>query len=359
MQRNHLVFLVVLTSLIPQCLLANAGTALMYLPFIQLVIGNVLLGVIEGIIITAVCKTKWIRTLLIMIAGNYASWFIGNGMIYLFQNKFIDVAFNLNGVFALWIFSMILLYVLTVVVELPFFRWSFRKPDRSWPRALKLSLIVNLCTYALMMFVYLSVSKYSFFTDIKMDRSLLNGKTEYELFYTHRGAIYKGVLAPDFVAEKVYDIPDSITSYGFILQTDAVTNEVDLVLQQYISYRAFGILWAQKCFLAHDDPAYHTRDYPYGGINGEDSDFRDPSNRDWKALGYWNGHNGLTIWREDTIQHYGFEVPWMDWHVGKIDILNDAELVLVINGRIILFNKDTRKVALITRGEKFFIRKIR
>jgi hypothetical protein len=352
MRKINILILLLLFTLLPQTLLANAGTALMWVPIMQLIFGNILIGIVEGIIISVIFRTKWIRSILIMIAGNYVSWLIGNGLIYVFQNTLIDSLFKLDNVFALWILSLIILYLLTVLIELPFFRWAFTKNDRLWSRSWKLSLIINAVTYTIMIFIYLSASKYSFFADLKIDQSILNNKIKFELFYTFKGDIYKGLIKQDIYGDKIYQIPNTIKYPYLKLKEDSINQSIDLYLVNYYG----DTLLFQKSFVESDNKIY----YPsiFEKYNWTKADFRDTTNRDWKAsAGGW-AIEGITFRDNDTtIQNYGFEVPWMFWGIGNVSILNDSEVICIINDRIIILNKDTKKVAFVTKGNDYMIRK--
>jgi hypothetical protein len=258
----------------------------------------------------------------------------------------------LDSVFALWILSLIILYLLTVWIELPFFRWAFTKNDRLWPRSWKLSLIINAVTYTLMIFTYLSASKYSFFTDLKIDQSLLNNKTKFELFYTFKGDIYKGLIKQNISGDKIYQIPNTIKYPYLKLKEDSINKSIDLYLVNYYG----GTLLLQKSFVESDNKIY----YPsiYEKYNWTKADFRDTMHRDWKvSAGGW-AIEGITFRDSNkTKQNYGFEVPWMFWGIGDVSILNDSEVICIINDRIVILNKDTKKVAFITKGNDYMIRK--
>jgi hypothetical protein len=351
MRKTRILILLSLFTLIPQTLLANAGTALMWMPILQLILGNILIGIIEGIIISMLFKTKWFHTLLIMIAGNYVSWLIGNGLINVYQNVMIDSLFELENVFVLWILGLVILYFLTVLIELPFFRWAFLKNDRLWSRSWKLSLIINSITYTLMVIIYLSVSKYSFFTELEIDQSILNNKSKFEVFYTFKGNIYQGLLKQDFSGDKIYQIPDTIKYPYLKLEEDSINETIDLHLINYYG----DTLLIQKSFVEANNKIY------YPSISEKYSrttvDFRDTTKRDWKAsAGGW-AIDGITFHEKDnTQQNFGFEVPWMFWRIGNVSILNDSEVMFIINDRIVILNKNSKKVAFVSKGYNYMIR---
>ncbi len=353
MKNANKIILILTIILIPQTILANAGTALMWMPIFQLMFGNLLIGLIEGFAVSMIFKTKWLRSILIMIGGNYVSWLIGNGLILVFQEFIIDSVFQLKGVFIAWIASLFILYILTVIIELPFYNWIFCKGDKSWKRSWRLSLILNVITYTAMILIYLNVSKYNFFSDLKINQSLLDKDYRFELYLKQGRNIYKGKISNDFKQELVYKIPENYEYLHPLLIEDSKDSTIDLYLVNY-----------NKDTLLLEDSFIETKEkvfYPslYEKYNWVKSDFRDTTNRDWKAsTGGW-AIEGLTIRDENEVkENYAFEVPWMFWGIGQVSIINQNELICEIYGRIIMMNKDTKEIAYITKADNYIIRKI-
>jgi hypothetical protein len=353
MKKINKITLILTIIFIPQTILANAGTALMWMPIFQLMFGNLLIGLIEGFAVSMIFKTKWLRSILIMIGGNYVSWLIGNGLILVFQEFLIDSVFQLKGVFIAWIASLIILYFLTVIIELPFYNWIFSKGDRSWKRSWRLSLILNVITYTAMILIYLNVSKFNFFTDLKINQSLLDKDYRFELYLKQGRNIYKGKISNDFKQELVYKIPENYEYLRPLLIENSKDSTIDLYLVNYNN----DTLLLKDSFIEAKEKVF----YPslYEKYNWMKSDFRDTTNRDWKAsTGGW-AIEGLTIRDENEVkENYAFEVPWMFWGIGQVSIINQNELICEFYGRLIMMNKDTKEIAYITKADNYMIRKI-
>ncbi len=337
--------------LIPQMILANAGTALMWMPLYQLLFGNILIGLVEGSAVSIIFKTKWHRSVLMMIAGNYVSWILGNGLIRMFQESFIEAIFQIKGVFAAWIISLIILYVLTVAIEMPFFNWIFKKADRKWNHSLKLSVILNAGTYLAMILIYLSASKYSFFTDLSINQSLLDKKYNIELILKKNEVVFKGRISNDFKGELIYRIPVNKNNLEFELNLDSINKTVDLFLANDMGDSSL----LKKSFIDFDEKI----NYPclFEEYSWVISDFRDTLNRNWNAnAGGW-AIQGLTISNNnEEHDNYAFEVPWMFWGIADVSIINESELICKIEGRLILINKDTKEIAYITKADDYILR---
>src|SRR5690606_8404289 len=66
------------TSLSPILLLANAGTALMWVGFLHLTIGNVFIALLEGALLHRFAKVAFGRAFLWMLGANFFSTLIGS-----------------------------------------------------------------------------------------------------------------------------------------------------------------------------------------------------------------------------------------------------------------------------------------
>jgi len=346
------IILLLSLILIPQTIFANAGTALMWIPYLQLVFGNLIIGIVEGLIIILIYKTNWLRSISKMISANYGSWIIGHSLVFLIQNFLLDSILILKYVLTFWIISLFFLYVLTALIEYPFINWiiigNFSWRSKYW----KISFIMNFITYTAMIFLYLSVSKFNFFTDLKVDQTLLDNITDIELLYINENNIYTGSLSNEFNSNKAFNIPTEIEYPHFYLIEDTSVNSIDLYLA---NYHGDTLLFLKSFINNRNKYMYPKLSEKYSWII---ADFRNVNSRNWMAsAGGW-AIDGLTIRYEDkTLQNYAFEVPWMFWDIGSVSILSDTELICIINDRIIMINKDLKKVAFITRGYDYIVKK--
>ncbi len=352
MKQIHKISLIGVSALIPRAVLANAGTVLMWMPLFQLMFGNVLIGLIEGLVVSLIFKAKWYRSVLIMIGGNYASWLIGNGIILLFQEYLIDSVFQLKGVYSAWIFSLIILYFLTIIIELPFFNWIFKARNRDWKRSLKLSLIVNIFTYTAMILIYLSVSKYSFFTDLKVNQLLLEKDYHAELYLMRGKEIFKGKVSGNFNGELIYQIPDKYEFSNLKLIRNHNNGTIGLAL---INYKGDTIVVEDSLIDRNDLVSYPQLNSRYSNLI---ADFRDTTDRNWKVSAIGWAIDGLTVYsEEEKEENYAFEVPWMFWAIGHVSVINNNELICQIHGRLVLVNRETKEIAFITNADSYVIRK--
>lgn len=142
--------------LIPSLALANAGTPLLWLSMLHLVLGNAVIGIIEGLIVSKLLKTTKLRSILVMIAANYISAAAGAGCLWLLdliQIEGLKFFFFNHLKFSIGIILSALV-ILTVFIESPFCYFLDKERPRKWKIALRTSLVVQAVSYALISPLY-------------------------------------------------------------------------------------------------------------------------------------------------------------------------------------------------------------
>src|ERR1035441_6231561 len=125
MKKSALI-LVVMSGIcfFPQYAHADAGTPLMWATALHLFIGNALVGVGEGLLLSWIFSVRKRKSIPVMIVANYASawfgaWFISSTFV-----RSLPIDLN-NGRMWFWI-MVIATYCMTLVLEWPFIAWCFR-----------------------------------------------------------------------------------------------------------------------------------------------------------------------------------------------------------------------------------------
>jgi len=92
-------------------------------------------------------------------------------------------------------------------------------------------------------------------------------------------------------------------------------------------------------------------------FNGTKCDFRPDKHRSWEAkTGDW-AIDGLEIdFNENNKENFAYEVPWMMWYIRDVSVINDHELIASIEGRIILLDVKTKKIAFLLKATDFQIK---
>ncbi len=160
--RTLFVFLVLLS--LPRAVWANAGTPLMWAEGLHLLIGNALIGLLEGLLLAWLFRAHRVRAVASMIAGNYFSTWVGSMLLH--SERFNSLPIDLtNGWQWFWLL-VAAAYGITLVLELPFVALALLKTPRWLVHSLWGSLIVQSISYAALFGWYWMASGTSLFTDM-------------------------------------------------------------------------------------------------------------------------------------------------------------------------------------------------
>ncbi len=144
-------------------LLANVGTALSGLGCGHLLIGNLILGWLEGGVIALRHGSPRGRATWLMILANYFSAGVGALLLAYFDWQFDHPEgwrITVENTFAIHMLAIFVAYALTLVLEFPFVRSAAGVGVKLRP-AIKTNLIVQTATYALLVALYASFSQHS------------------------------------------------------------------------------------------------------------------------------------------------------------------------------------------------------
>ena len=160
--RSRLLLAVVVFMAVPQNAWANAGTPLMWAGMIHLVVGNAVIGVLEGLLLGWLFCMHRGKAIGAMIAANYASAWLGG----LFIRGAIVEALPMdltNGWFWFW-FMVVATYGLTLLLEWPFIAWGLQISANWLMRSIRASFLVQGASYVLLFGWYWMASGTSLYT---------------------------------------------------------------------------------------------------------------------------------------------------------------------------------------------------
>jgi hypothetical protein len=177
-------------TLSPGLVIADTGTPLALATVFQLLVGNFLLGLLEGAILAKVFKLRLRRCIGLMILANYFSAWVGWLIV-----RGLSLGWPPNLYHAVW-FSWILLFVtyaLTLLLEWPFVASCLRGAPHWFAKSLKGSVIIQTISYLLLVALFWPLSYtdlYTHFTFVPPERVAL--PTDVYVFYVSKtdGNVY-------------------------------------------------------------------------------------------------------------------------------------------------------------------------
>lgn len=331
-------------------LLANAGTAMMWMPLLHLSIGNVVIAAMEALLVWAVLRQSLSRCFWIMLVANYAS----AGLGLFLRGRFNDLVepffgepdiFNANARLATFAIAA---FVLTLFVEAPFTLWLARRAGRRVWWGVVALLLANAVSYAGLAALYSRASAQTLLVTLTPVRTgpHVAGDDDYEIWYldaqTHRvHAVGLDGVHRHQITQKSYQD----ATYLAVLESDdsvIAANVSDYSTERVASFPKGRVA-------AADDgrvPGW------YGYIEARSFPGLADSVKAW--VGEWAGRHTY-LWdegppRRDLLE-LAHENALESWRIAYVTVLPDTRLVFQLGrDQICVADPNTKTLALIARG---------
>jgi hypothetical protein len=171
----------VILALWPLPAMANGGTALMWTGLLHLLIGNLIIGYIEAGFLSRLFHTPRLRSTEMLIIANYASAWAGAFLLVGRLDRYFDITIDNMRI---WLgIAAILAFLLTLLVEYPFFWFLLRQRKQAIQTALKATLLIHGISY-LLLFGWYSSNSYNLLTQVSpVPITQLQPSSEYTLHF--------------------------------------------------------------------------------------------------------------------------------------------------------------------------------
>jgi hypothetical protein len=299
------VLLGVILVLYPLPVLANAGTPLMWTGILHLFIGNLILGYVEGGLLSQLFHVPRRRSLVVLILANYASAWAGALLLVNRLSHYSGITIeNLQ----LWLgIFVILAFVFTLLIEYPFFWILLRQHKQAILTALKATLLIHGVSYLLLFGWYSFNSQTSLLTQLnRVPAAQLQPSINYTLYY----------LTPD--------------------ETQAFRSDLSGANPEPMNREKFEALTAEP------------KSTGFGSVP------KLTKSTDWDfyanvfAGGGLSGYNSTT----QTRTRFALETPFAFWAISHATHLTGDLLVFQLGqDQICLLHPETHRIALIARGK--------
>lgn len=342
------MFIIALNSLY-----ADAGTALMWFGFGHLIIGNFIIGAIEGIIIAKIYKIEIERSGRIMVLANYVSMVVGLFGVTLIEGYF-DNHISINNAFIVLIFLVMLSYILTILIEWPFCLWVLKERNDRKIQSLKASLAVNTLSYALLIPAYLFFGGVgtNLITDFRVDKTLSFLKTKDVWVYNispKDGAIYK-IRADGANNQKIVEPDKKIDIFQIYVCKD--NGKAGL----YAYYKEKGKSENIKTKLIFKEIKGEIAANIMCNKNEDEDiamDFRPERERNWRFYTSPYMSSGLSAENKKLNKDLWltFETPFLSWRPSDATVLPEDQVIFSLNNQIVIIDINSNKIGLITFGK--------
>lgn len=375
--------------------LANVISPMTFVFGSRLIFGNFIIGVIEGLIVAWIMKCRRRRAIWIMILANYVSLLAGMVLVWLIAIGFvcfvIEARFNplSSGLFIIVVMPVVA-FVVTVLLEWPFCRWTNSANDTRWRKSLKACLIAQVASYSLIFPFYLLTSQFNLYlqTDtapvasflknpdaviyyldddrclskIKIDGSskekLLEGeKLEYWQIFIWPGVGEKsmGLWGGRF---HVYDKEDrkilisgmEVGQLPIWYRTEWYGLGIAKERNEYLKHPMFPF---PKEIIDKQKETYEDGS-PYRLLNDEITDYRNPKDeQDWAvAVSSFKffGEGIRALHRDGGFLDTSLQTPFVRFGCSHVTVLPHDQVVCDMGEYIVLIDLNERKIGVITSG---------
>ncbi len=332
-------------------MLADGATFLLLTSMGQLLVGNILIGWLEGLLLARIFELPRKQTIWIMVLANYASmilmalgtWGI-KGIVYpwLIGDEPLYHVVRLLAV--LWGAS----YILTLLIEWPFCYWALQTPGRSFKRSLLASVIAQSASYLLLVPLYLLVGQPQLVTQFTADRSFAaNGPNDALVFFvSERDRAICQINVDGSGLQRLQDVPDGRVS--LTMQSRVDPNEWWLLAQNYgytktvVQRVAYDL---RRTDIRHCEEEFRSHHY------GPAYDYRPEAERQWRVMQpHWSCIECVNVHTREKLT-IAMELPFETWLASSATVLPGERVVFCMNGQILLADLNKRRVMLLALGD--------
>lgn len=331
----------------------------MWASMLHLVFGNAIIGLIEGLLLGSIFKcSKW-KSVLILIVANYASAWAGGFFVASYLPSLVEM--TIENIQVLFLVFVAVAFVITLLIEFPFFWFALRSRDHSLRRSLIATPVIHGISYTLLIGWYWMASGTSMMTKLEVvDAEEIQISEPLALLYISPDGdqVVQMNLGDPSSAKAVSNVaayhrndrlfvrPRDASGYDLLIFLDSKdrgSEAEEEVLEDFAEQAP--VEW--RISEGHSEEAEGTwfNFGPVPAIGGES---------DWEfRTGFWpvEGVSGKNERTEETF-HFSLELPFAAWPVrNATHITGDYMVAQLGDDQICLLDPASRKIALITRGK--------
>lgn len=346
---------------LPSVAFANAGTPLMWLTGLHLLIGNAVIGSFEGGLLINRFSAPKTRSVGLLILANYFSSWVGGWFITNIIADKLPLDIN-NAWFFFWVIVFIT-YLMTLGLEFPFIYAAFLGgPDRL-RKSLTGTALTQTTSYVILFGLYWMVSGTTLFTKtdvVQLSEIPLPQQVSMYFISAQDDDVYRRKLSSSNI-EKVFDLHSSNRNDRlFIRKSTAKTNRWNLVARletgDYQNPRYVTLRDAKQMETA---PSWRSRlkepgEEPGTWFNiGSVSKLGDAEKSDWEfRAGFWSAE-GLhgTDGKTGARTGFSYDTPFVSWIVRNATHLPGDKVLLQLGyDQICIYDPVMSRIALIAKG---------
>ncbi len=361
MSRNRIVLVTLLLAGMSFVAQANAGTPLMWFTIFHLFIGNLIIGLFEGILLVGIFGLAKPKTLVLMVLANYVSAGLGGHIIT--RAIVNSYTIDLGTVWPMLGRAIIITYLLTLILEFPFVVFAFRG-TRAWlSKSILGSLFIQTISYAILIGWYWMAGGPYLYTDTEVvDISKISLPNEVQVYFISddEGDVYTGELQ-DRTWQKAFDLKSTnLNERLLVIPSEQDADAWDLVAWLETENRDKpDMVTLQEQFARVATPEWRGTDPEFSRYEGTWSNWGpvpklgEALSSTWEFYaGMWSGE-GLMGREANSGRdvHLALEVPFISWTIrNAMHLPTDMVLFQLGDHQICVYDPDKGQVALLAKG---------
>lgn len=360
MKKTIPVFLpVILLMNLPSICSANAGTPLMWASAFHLVIGNIIIGIIEGSIVARALKVGYGKAIILLILANYFSaWFGGVFLLGIISRHLHPDLYNFKVILAA---TVLVAYILSLVTEWPFVALCCRRTAGWMRRSIYANFRAQSLTYLLLLIWYGLASGTSLLTGAHIvPVTEFRFPEEIYCYYisSDSGDVYSRNLTTSR-EEKIFDLKSTNDNDRlFTRPKNDNSGQLEIVALLTGNDRRHPSFTTVQ-YVDGSGPEDTRRKGDQPGQNDTWFNFGEAPRLGNVPSGRWVVHTGF--WAVDGIYgkngetgqefHFSLETPFLNWQIrNAVHFPQDIILFQLGGDQICVLEVETGKMALVARG---------
>jgi len=346
----------------PLPLIADAGTPLMIVGSLYLIVGNFFIGIIEALIVRWLFKVKGFRLFLWVIVANYAS-FIAGMILLSYCTESISRAvggelpiYSINRIEAVLI---VFTFIVTIIVEWPFYWLGTRSVKFGRSKSFLANLVANFVSYWILAALFFSGKTPDVWGFRLVPASKIAPFVSARIIYlSPHGDEVLSLRIGETTAVRLFPVSPSVPEGGLAFVRGSKSDQWQLMLKP-VNWDndsppvKMGLIYARQ---ATTQPIYSDGEsYPdwmwYGGMFV--SDLRSKTDSKWDAFlepGIYPQTIIDSIPKGKEYVISPFEISMMTWADSFPTILPNDELVFSLGPQIMVADLDRDIVAAVATG---------
>ncbi len=336
---------------------ANAGTPLMWLTMGHLFLGNLLIGLLEGLILAKWLKLHPTRAIVVMILANYASCWAGFPIAaeisahvpgWLGAPALRAMVWILIACFAVFI-------IVTILIEWPFVWFLIRKSPRAVSRSFPPCVGVQLISYAMLVPVYLMTGSVSLAMNAHIEPAPTFATPASAWVYfidPDSGQLFRIRLdgsQRESVATTTYSDRDARL---FANRNDFGSLDLCCVMPEKNTPPVVAIPAFARAAIPLRNERFSREPDTWSNVEFRNSWINPPPDQWYIRCGFWPGSGIMVANGSREAYSLSFEQPFSPggWIFRNAAMYSKKQGVFQLDDEIVLIDAPTRRLAVLTRG---------